>query len=33
MTNTLSVRLDRALEALPRAYRGPGGAAAVLKDG
>ncbi|HZL00979.1 MAG TPA: D-aminopeptidase, partial [Caulobacteraceae bacterium] len=28
-----STRLDRALEALPRAYPGPGGAVAVLRDG
>ncbi|WP_343715105.1 D-aminopeptidase [Inquilinus sp.] len=32
MTTTLS-RLDRALAALPRLYPGPGGAAAVLRDG
>jgi D-aminopeptidase len=30
---TLTTRLDRALEALPRAYPGPGGAVAVLKEG
>ena len=28
-----SVRLDRTVEALPRAYAGPGGAVAVLRDG
>jgi D-aminopeptidase len=28
-----TARLDRALDVLPRAYPGPGGAAAVLKDG
>ena len=33
MTNSLSSRLDPVLEGLPRAYPGPGGAAAVLKDG
>jgi D-aminopeptidase len=37
MTNskpsTLAARLDHALDRLPRAYPGPGGAAAVLKDG
>ncbi|HEY9345087.1 MAG TPA: serine hydrolase, partial [Inquilinus sp.] len=32
MTTTLS-RLDRALAALPRSFPGPGGAAAVLRDG
>ncbi len=30
---TLSARLDRLLQTLPRAYPGPGGALAVLKDG
>jgi D-aminopeptidase len=29
----MSSRLDRALQALPRRYAGPGGAVAVLKDG
>jgi D-aminopeptidase len=29
----MSSRLDRALEALPHAYPGPGGAVAVLRDG
>lgn len=33
MTNSLSARFDRALEALPRSYPGPGGAVAVLRDG
>ena len=33
MSDTLSTRLDRVLTALPRAYPGPGGAVAVLKDG
>ncbi len=33
MTTSLSVRLERALDALPRGYPGPGGAAAVLRDG
>jgi D-aminopeptidase len=33
MTDTLSGRLDRAIETLPRAYPGPGGAAAVLREG
>ena len=28
-----STRLDRTVEALPRAYAGPGGAVAVLRDG
>jgi D-aminopeptidase len=32
-TNALSARLDRVLESLPHAYPGPGGAAAVLRDG
>jgi len=30
---TLTARLDRALDALPGAYPGPGGAVAVLRDG
>ncbi len=30
---SLAARLDRALAALPRAYPGPGGAIAVLRDG
>src|SRR5580693_5068840 len=29
----MSSRLDRALESLPRAYPGPGGAVAVLREG
>ena len=33
MTTPLLKRLDRALETLPRAYPGPGGAVAVLRDG
>ena len=33
MTTALSARLDRAIAGLARAYPGPGGAAAVLKDG
>ena len=33
MTASLSTRLDRAVETLPRAYPGPGGAVAVLRDG
>src|SRR5271155_3278590 len=33
MTTSLSARLDRALDALPRDYPGPGGAVAVLRDG
>ncbi len=33
MTTSMSARLDRALETLPRAYRGPGGAVAVLRGG
>lgn len=32
-TAALSKRLDRTLAALPRAYPGPGGAVAVLRDG
>jgi len=32
MTPSLAARLDRALDALPRAYPGPGGAVAVLRD-
>src|SRR5271168_3128501 len=31
--STLSARLDRLLEALPRDYPGPGGAVAVLREG
>jgi D-aminopeptidase len=30
---TLTARLDQALDALPRAYPGPGGAVAVLREG
>jgi len=33
VTSSLSARLDRALAALPRAYAGPGGAVAVLREG
>ncbi|GIX10173.1 D-aminopeptidase [Elioraea sp.] len=33
MTTALSARLDRAVEVLPRAYPGPGGAVAVLRAG
>jgi D-aminopeptidase len=33
MTNSLAARLDRAVSTLPRAYPGPGGAIAVLRDG
>lgn len=33
MPDTLSARLDRALDALARDYPGPGGAAAVVNDG
>ena len=33
MSHSLATRLDRAVEALPRAYPGPGGAVAVLRDG
>ena len=33
MTTALPARLDRVLESLPRAYPGPGGAVAVLRDG
>jgi D-aminopeptidase len=33
MTTSLSARLDRALDILPRSHPGPGGAAAVLRDG
>ena len=33
MTLSLVARLDRALDALPRAYPGPGGAVAVLREG
>ncbi len=33
MPTPLPTRLDRALSALPRAYPGPGGAAAVVRDG
>jgi D-aminopeptidase len=33
MTISIATRLDRALQALPQAYAGPGGGVAVLKDG
>ena len=33
MTSSLSARLDRCIDALPRAYPGPGGAVAMLRDG
>jgi len=33
LTPSLSVRLERALDVLPRTYPGPGGAVAVLRDG
>ncbi len=33
MNDTLDARLDRALAALPRAYPGPGGAIALLREG
>ena len=33
MQSTLSARLDAAVEAIPRAYPGPGGAIAVLREG
>ncbi len=33
MTTSLATRLDRALATLPRAYPGPGGAVAVLRNG
>src|SRR3984885_6010635 len=33
MQSSLSARLDAAVEALPRAYPGPGGAMAVLREG
>ena len=33
MTSPTSARLDRALDALPRSFPGPGGAVAVLRDG
>ena len=33
MSLPLAARLDRALDALPRAYPGPGGAVAVLREG
>jgi len=33
MTLSLAARLDRALDVLPRAYPGPGGAVAVLRHG
>jgi len=33
MTTSLSTRLDRLLATLPRAYPGPGGAVAVLREG
>jgi D-aminopeptidase len=33
MTDSLSARLDRALQALPRNHPGPGGAVAVVRAG
>ncbi len=33
MSTTLATRLDRAIAAIPRAYPGPGGAVAVLRNG
>ena len=33
MSTDIAARLDRVVEGLPRAYPGPGGAVAVLKDG
>jgi D-aminopeptidase len=33
MSTSLSARLDRIIETLPRTYPGPGGAIAVLRDG
>lgn len=33
MTTPLAARIDRLLETLPRAYPGPGGAVAVLREG
>src|SRR5271165_6395673 len=33
MTSTLTTRLDRIAETLPRTYTGPGGAIAALRDG
>lgn len=33
MTASLSTRIDRILETLPRSYPGPGGAVAVLREG
>ncbi len=33
MTQSLSARLDCAVESLPRSYPGPGGAVAVVRDG
>src|ERR1051325_11079810 len=33
MTASMSARLDRVLEILPRTYAGPGGAVAVLRGG
>src|SRR6516162_3945579 len=33
MTSSLSERLDRVLQELPRAYPGPGGAVAILRAG
>src|SRR5690348_2787724 len=33
MTTPLSARLDRIVETLPRAYPGPGGAIAALRNG
>ncbi|HEY7577517.1 MAG TPA: D-aminopeptidase [Acetobacteraceae bacterium] len=33
MSTSISARLDRAIETLPRTYAGPGGAVAVLRNG
>src|SRR5215469_6152773 len=33
MTTSIATRLDHVIEALPRAYPGPGGAVAVLRNG
>src|ERR1700722_11484168 len=33
MTTSLNQRLERVLDRLPRAYPGPGGAVAVLREG
>jgi D-aminopeptidase len=33
MSSSLATRLDRTIEALPRAYPGPGGAIAIVRDG